>query len=319
MKYQPRRLQALFMIAALMLAALYGCSPKNGNDVAAPEKKSAPLTTQPAMSELGSLSVTAIYDEAITLAEGRWEGEPVEEGAASRPMVELEDDFYLRADLDGEWPAEAVIMLRETSGGSGVNSYLAVVARRDGDAVNLDTALIGDRVQLRAGRVVDERIELDLVQQGPNDAACCPGETVTRVWQMGEDGLQEGEPRNKGRLSLATIAGQEWLLKGMSREETVPAGLDVTLVFINDRISGHAGCNSYFGSVTAGDEPAEITLGQIGSTRMACLPAETQELENRYLQALSGVTGFGFLNGRLALTWQQDGVVSMLLFTAADQ
>ena len=52
---------------------------------------------------------------------------------------------------------------------------------------------------------------------------------------------------------------------------------------------------------------------------MACLPAETQALENRYLQALSGVTGFGFMNGQLALTWQQDGVVDTLLFTATDQ
>jgi heat shock protein HslJ len=192
------------------------------------------------------------------------------------------------------------------------------VARRDGGVVNIGTALIGDRVQLRAGRVVDRRIELDLVQQGPDDAACCPTETVTRVWEMAEDGLQEVELRNKGTLSLATIAGEEWQLKGMSRDETLADDVDVTLMFNNDRISGHAGCNSYFGSVTAGDRPGEITFSKIGSTRMACPPA-AMELENRYLQALSSVTGFGFLNGSMALIWQQDGDISMLLFTARAQ
>jgi len=318
MKQVPRLFYALLVSALLLLAALTGCSPKNGNDAAATDKKSAPQMTVPAMEELGSLSYAGIREDAITLAEGRWEGEPVEDGAASRPMVGLAEDFYLRADLDGEWPAEAVITLWETSGGSGVNSYVAVVARRDGRAVNIGSALIGDRVQLRAGRIVDQRIELDLVQQGPNDPACCPAETVTRVWEMGADGLQEAEPRNKGRLSLATIEGQEWQLQSMSKDEAVPDGLDVTLVFINGRVSGHAGCNSYFGSVTAGDNPGDITLGQIGSTRMAC-PPEAMELENRYLQALSNVTGFGFLNGRMALTWQRDGVVDALLFSPRDE
>ena len=318
MKQVPRRSHALFMTAVFLAAMLTGCSPKNGNDAATSEKKSAPLTTVPAMEELGNLSYTGIYEEAVTLADGRWEGEPVEEGAASRPTVGLVEDFYLRADLDGEWPAEAVITLWETSGGSGVNSYVAVVARRDGRAVNIGTALIGDRVQLRAGRIVDQRIELDLVQQGPDDPACCPAETVTRVWEMGENGLQEAEPRNRGRLSLATIEGQEWQLKRISEGEAVPDGLNVTLVFIKGRVSGHAGCNSYFGSVTTGNKPADITLGQIGSTRMACSP-QAMELEKRYLQALSNVTGFGFLNGRMALVWQRDGVVDTLRFSPPDE
>ena len=318
MKCVPRGLHALFMTGVFILVALSGCSPKNGNDAATTDQKSATLTRVPEMEELGSISYTGIHEEALTLVEGHWEGEPVEDGAASRPAVGLVEDFYMHGDLDGEWPPEAVITLWETSGGSGVNTYVAIVARRDGHAVNTATALVGDRVQLRAGRIADGRIELDLVQQGPNDTACCPTETVTRIWETGPDGLREVEQRNTGSLSLADIEGEEWQLEKMTRDEAVPDGLVVTLVFINDRISGRAGCNTYFGSLTAGDRPAEITPGKIGSTRMACPPA-AMELENRYLQALSGVTGFGFLNGRLALIWQQEGVVSTLLFTPRDE
>jgi hypothetical protein len=38
------------------------------------------------------------------------------------------------------------------------------------------------------------------------------------------------------------------------------------------------------------------------------------ELEERYLSTLPGVSRFGFLNGKLALSWQQDGGVNSLLF-----
>jgi heat shock protein HslJ len=51
---------------------------------------------------------------------------------------------------------------------------------------------------------------------------------------------------------------------------------------------------------------------------MACPPA-AMELEDRYLQALRSVTGFSFLNGKLALTWQQDGDVNRLLFIPKDR
>ena len=80
MKDVTRRLHLLFLAAVLVVAVLSGCSPDNEHDAAAPGSKSAPLTTVPAMDELGSLSYTGIHDEAVTLVEGRWEGEPVEEG-----------------------------------------------------------------------------------------------------------------------------------------------------------------------------------------------------------------------------------------------
>jgi heat shock protein HslJ len=315
MKYPRWRISRLFMASAVMVPLLLACSPQNGQDSSAHGQQpvNAPRFGVPVMEELVSLGYSGIHEEPVTLADGRWEGEPFEEGAASRPVVGLVDDFYLRSDLDGDGSSEAVVILWESSGGSGSNSYVAVVSRHDGIPVNIATALIGDRVQLRTGRISNGMIELDVVQQGPNDAACCPAETVTRVWKLDTGELNEITGQATGRLSLADLDGQEWLLQGMSRDEPVPPGLEVTLVFMNGRVAGHGACNHYFGSVAAGASPGDIVLSKLGSTRKACAPA-AMELEERYLSTLPGVSRFGFLNGKLALSWQQDGGVNSLLF-----
>jgi heat shock protein HslJ len=46
---------------------------------------------------------------------------------------------------------------------------------------------------------------------------------------------------------------------------------------------------------------------------MAC-PEAVMRVEQRYLAALAGVSRFGFLAGRLALTWSADGAMHTLLF-----
>ena len=316
MRVVPRCINTGLLTGIPVLFVLISCSPQDSHDAATPVAQPVviPIMTRPVPAELVNMGYADIHDNAVTLTQGRWEGEPYEAGAASRPVVGLVEDFYMSGDLDGKSPDEAVAMLWQTTGGTGVYSYVAVVARREGKPVNIGTALVGDRVQLRAARIRDRRIELDVIQQGPDDAACCPTETITRVWTLGADGLEEGEAQNKGTFSIADLEGQEWLLVGTA----VPEGLEITLAVTQGRVAGQSACNRYFGSFTTGDTPGEITLGQIGSTRMAC-PPPVMELEDRYLKSLASITGYGFLNGKLAMTWQQDGASKMLLFTSQDQ
>jgi heat shock protein HslJ len=47
---------------------------------------------------------------------------------------------------------------------------------------------------------------------------------------------------------------------------------------------------------------------------MAC-PGELMDLEHEYLDALSRVTGFSFLAGKLVLNWEKDGTWSVMMFT----
>ena len=307
------------IVAVILTSCLVACSPQQ--DPAGETDQTAaqaPAGSQPAApptpAELAGMRFSGIYTEAVKLQAGRWEGKPFVEGGASRPVVGLLQDFSLAGDLDNDGVDEAVVILWESGGGTGSNSYVAVVGHRDGQWLNIATALIGDRVQLRDARIADARIALDVVQQGPGDAACCPTETATRVWMLGEGGLSELDAVEKGTLSLEDLQGQEWVLAGLGRDEPVPDALDVTLTFSADGVAGHSGCNRYFGSVEPDGGPGELRFGPLAGTRMAC-PQPQMDFETRYLRLLAGVSHYGFLNGQLALTTQQVDDVSLLLFS----
>ena len=273
---------------------------------------SHPVPPQPAptLAEILNSSVSGLFEQPITLRDGRWEGEPYAPGGASRPRAGVAGDLLLSGDLDGDGNEDAVAFLWSATGGSGTLNYLAVFERNARGVQNTATVLLGDRVQLRAARIVDGRIEVDVVQHGPNDAACCPGENATRSWMITGDQLIEQEAQIGDRLSVADLEGTEWRLKGNEV---------VTLTVTEGRVAGWAHCNNYFGSITDGDTPGVITIGPLASTRKACVDETLMGQEQAYLQTLSGVTHFGFVTGTLALTSRADGDVKSLIFEPVGQ
>jgi hypothetical protein len=92
----------------------------------------------------------------------------------------------------------------EEAGGTGEMSCLAVAGRTAGEVTNRATAPIGDRVQVRDARIEGRRIVLDVAQAGGRDAACCPGDLVTRTWEFAG-----GSPRVlAGVMQRRVVAGQ---------------------------------------------------------------------------------------------------------------
>jgi heat shock protein HslJ len=263
-------------------------------------------------AQAANATYEGIYEDPVTLEDGSWEGEPHVPEGASRPSVWLLDRLWLKGDLSGDGSEEAAVLLAESSGGSGSYSYIAAMGRRDGELVNLGTALIGDRVQLRAMRLSGERIEVDVVQGGPDDAACCPTQKATRAWSLQPDGLVELPPQITGTLSIADLAGVEWRLTHFSWDDPAPADPEITFVVEGDQLSGSSGCNRYFGGIEEAST-GELSLGPLGGTRMAC-PEEAMALETRYLEALAATVGYSFLAGRLALTYTVEEGFQTLLF-----
>jgi heat shock protein HslJ len=270
-------------------------------------------TGAPSLAELASATYEGVYDEAVTLVEGRWEGEPFVEGGASRLSAGLVDHFALIGNLNGDDREETAVLLWESSGGSGTRLYLAVMGRRHRDIVNLGTALVGDRVQVRSGGIRDNRIELDVVQAGPGDAMCCPSQLATRRWTLGEGGLVESEATITGTLSLESLGDTEWVLSEIGRGESVPDAAEITILFHDDKVTGTSGCNRYFAAVT-GDESGELVFSGMGATRMAC-PEPAMDLERRYLNILAGASSYSFLGGRLVLGCNTDDGPAVLIFT----
>jgi len=251
----------------------------------------------------------------VRLKDGKWEGPAYVEGSVVRPMLNLLGDFIITGDLDGDGLDEAVTLLSLSTGGTGQLLYVTVVSRRGCELQNIATRLIGDRVQILGGRIKEQSIIFDVVRVGPSDPSCCPGEVATVGWMLEPGGIlnpvvTEGKT---SRLSLQSIAATEWVLWQWGWNEPASAKPEITIRYVDGQFIGSGGCNRYFAKASEGDIAGDISVGQIGSTRMSC-NEQTMLLENRFFTQLGSVKKFGFMLGKLALTYQRGGSQDMMLF-----
>ena len=312
----------------VLLLALSACGPREGGETpqasaveqsaAAPvvEPVTTTLATQaaPSWEEAAIAAYTGVFDEAVPLSDGLWEGEPYVEGGASAPRAGLAEGFLLNGDLDGDGAEESVVLLWSSTGGSGTFDYLAVLDRdTNGVVLNRATVALGDRVRIRSATLEDGRVAIETVQAGPADAACCPGQKMRRTFTLEGDTMTETSTEDLGRLSLADLDG-EWKLLQFGANETVPEDVEITVQFADGVIAGRAACNRYTGGVTAGDTPGDLTLsGPMAMTRMMCQPP-LMEWEQRYTQALEGLAQYSFVAGKLVLSWQDESGAGSMIF-----
>jgi len=295
------------MFALLAAVAVAGCSQK-----APPPPVAAPPgpPPTPTLEQLRSASVSGVFDQAVTLSGGVFEGEPLEPGAASRPRLLLWEPTVHFGDLDGAEGSEAVAMLSSSSGGSGEFVYLAAFAVRDGQLVNLGTAPVGDRTKLQSLWLERGTIVMDVIEAGPDDAACCPTQVARKTYALEGGALKQVSSEVRGVLALSMLAANEWLLVEMDGQP-LPAGVEPPLVhFERESVRGFAGCNRFTAPVKE-TKPGEIDIGPAAATKKAC-PPEQMELEQKFLAQLDAVDRYTYLAGQLGLSWT-DGERSGLL------
>lgn len=269
----------------------------------------------PLPETLGNIAYFGIYEGPVELVDGAYEGEPFVPNGAARPRVELLTDLYLTGDIDGDGKDDAWVLLNENSGGTGQILYLAAVADIAGEPRNLDTVVIGDRVDVMGLAAADGNARLDYVAPGPGEPACCPTRMITAVYGMRNGELTELSREDRGTLSVAQLAGPGWQLARFDWNETLAEGISITATFEGERISGFGGCNRYFATIEA-PTPYELKIGPVGATRKACPPPQ-MEAEDRYLKALEAATQFSFVLGKLAITYELGGALGTLVFERA--
>ena len=109
--------------------------------------------------------------------------------------------------------------------------------------------------------------------------------------------------------AVLPLVGPTWRLITLRGRDVVP-GTRVTAVFApDDRVSGTAGCNRYFGSAAVAAESVE--MGAIGATRMACSAEGVMAQEDAYLAALGGARAFRIQGAELRLG-PSPGVVTLV-------
>jgi heat shock protein HslJ len=303
------------LLLTVLAVVSAGCRADEGDSTSAsgdpgPSQQISP----PTIDEIGDATIEGIYDDPVLLEDGTFEGEPFEEGGASRPRVKLLD-FYRAGDMNGSGVDETAAFLSESSGGSGTVLFLAIMGRHEEEIKNLGTALVGDRVQVRDARVENGTVVLDVLQAGPDDAMCCPGELATRAWRLDGGDLVEIETEAPTRrLAVAEVEGVQWTLRRFGWSDPYGGEPPITIVFDGDRVAGSSGCNRYFAAIAESDVPGGISVGQAGGTMIAC-PDEVMKVERRYLGALAAVSDYGFMLGDLVLTYSMaEGEFASLFF-----
>ena len=261
---------------------------------------------------LRNIEYRGIYDNAVPLRDGVYEGEPFVPGGASRPRAELLDMPPVLHDMDGDGIDDAAVLLAENSGGSGAFTYLAVVSCRDGRAVNIGTIGLGDRVMIRSMAGQEDAIVVEFVAAGPGEPLCCPTRNVRNTYRLRDGNLLLASSEVQGTLSLADLKGITWRLSRLGRNERVPEGVKVTAVFGDARISGSGGCNRYSAAVVETDRQG-FSIGPAASTRMAC-PDPAGGFEDRYFSALQAANRFGFHLGNLVLHYGKGDARESMIF-----
>jgi heat shock protein HslJ len=294
--------------ASLVALAIAGCGDK------APKERLAPPgpPPTPTLEQVKAATVSGVFDQAITLADGRYEGQPVEPGAASRPTALLWEPTFHTADLDGVIGSEALALLSSNSGGSGEFVYLAVFGMRDGAFANLATVPVGDRVRLQNLWLERGKVIMDVIEPGPNDAACCPTQVARKTFGYDGGTFKQVSSEVRGMLAVSMLGANEWTLVEIDGQP-VAKDVDPPLIHVEaGKLRGFAGCNRFTASVTE-TKPGEIDIGAAAAEKKACPPPQ-MELEQKFLAQLVAVNRYSYVAGQLALTWADGDKVGTLLF-----
>jgi heat shock protein HslJ len=273
---------------------------------------SVPHVDASSMADLKNLSYQGIHAEPVRLRDGVFESEPFVADGVSRSRVQLIEQLMVSGDMSGDGHAEAAVFLTESSGGSGVYTYLAIVTKSGFGYKNIATKNLGDRVQVRALRFAGGTLVLDIVTAAAGDAACCPSLNMRNTYRLVDGELKQITDKAMGRLKLGDLEGIKWSLAELAHNAPIPQQVSAYAVFDEKRVSGSSGCNRFFSDIS-GSGAYDVVVGPVGATRMMCAD-DVMQVEDRYLAALQKVSQFGFLFGQLTLGYEENNKPQRLLF-----
>ena len=121
--------------------------------------------------------------------------------------------------------------------------------------------------------------------------------------------VEAGKAESNEVMNIQGLEGVRWALVSYRNAAgelvDILADTEPTAEFGPDgQMSGNSGCNSYFATYTVDGE--SLTIGQAGSTLMACEPAERMQQEADFLAALQLTASYVISGDRLEI-YDADG------------
>jgi Immunoglobulin-like domain of bacterial spore germination len=92
-------------------------------------------------------------------------------------------------DLNGDGVSDAVVLMAENYGGTGVFVSVVAMLNKGGQPVEAASGLIDDRPTINSISIKDGQIYLDATVHGPNDPGCCAAQPTQRTYRYEADQL----------------------------------------------------------------------------------------------------------------------------------
>ncbi len=204
---------------------------KNRAETSGAEQQTPPEPVTPDADLLDALlaaklDLSAVGEELadIELEGGVWEGEPYQEGAASRPRAHLYSDdmgqpLATVGDLDGDGADELAAVLAVELGGSGTFMHLIVLTVENGPTLTqLATAELGDRTKSEQIAMGDGKIIVEALVVGENDPMCCPRTEKTFHFVWADDSLQPADESGMGPGEGEQISYEDLIANATTQE-----------------------------------------------------------------------------------------------------
>jgi hypothetical protein len=226
---------------------------------------------------------------SVQLMNGNWDG-PSDTGF-SHPYVSMMPDFTVYGDINGDGSNEAVVIVHESGGGSGIFRVLALFARPGNDVQHLGSVPLGDRIQIRSVQIQPGQLIAEYVRQAENEPHCCPTEMARTRWNYANGKFAVASDEVLGKLSAQFLAGTTWELQP-------PTKPPITLTFFNGDFSGETGCNHYNVPVKDGEYGGAIVIDHAATTLRDCTGSD-----EKFLDRLQHASRMGFRPDRLWMSY----------------
>lgn len=278
--------------------------------------RSRPPITEEALRHATYLT-DATEAGTVTLEDGEYRVTATP-GAGGELRIRFVD--HAVGDLDGDGEEDAAVILVEEGGNDRLFRLHALLSDREEGLRDVASRLLGDRLQIRGVRIVDDLIATDLVIRAPGEPVSAPPTVpATLGFALTDRGLRPIDPPGvgadrgiAGEGPVASLGRADWTLAGLGAEKGAELLAEVSRVprlrftvelvdaqGASGQLSGFAGCNRVFATYRAGADGG-LRVSSLARTRRSC-DDPAGELERLVIGALETGSGFAFEGEELVL------------------